>query len=98
MPSRKHLTSNILTASNVSEREKFASRLKLTREQRHQGSAASFAKSIGLEAETYRMYERGKREPDIATIIKISRALDISLDFLILGDLPSYNSNATTRR
>ncbi len=51
-------------------------------------SAKAFAEDIKKEAETYRMWERGDREPDIPDLIKIARKLNRSLDFLILGHLP----------
>lgn len=70
----------------------FANRLTMTREQRGYDSAAKFAKAIGVEDETYRTWERGIREPAIPNICKIARKLDISLDYLILGDLPSYKT------
>ena len=47
-----------------------------------------FAAAIGVEAETYRRYERGETEPNVATMQKIRKATGVSLDFLIAGIRP----------
>lgn len=65
----------------------FPRRLQLARERRFE-SAAAFAREMGIENETCRCYERGDSEPDIATLAEIAMRLDVSLDHLILGDVP----------
>lgn len=49
-----------------------------------------FAAELGMtgerDAERYAKYERGEREPDIKTWIKLHKKLNVSLDFLISGD------------
>lgn len=47
--------------------------------------AGEFAEIIGLEAETYRRYERGETEPKISTLRKIKEITGGSLDWLIAG-------------
>ena len=69
------------------ERAEFAARLQMARQEQYD-SAKAFAEEIKEEAETYRMWERGDREPDITRLAKIARKLNRSLDFLILGHLP----------
>ena len=68
----------------------FALRLKNARETKHP-TARAFAVRLGFEDETYRSWERGDREPNIQAICKIARELNVSLDYLILGDLPSIS-------
>ncbi len=72
-------------------RADFALRLRMAREADYP-TAKSFAGAIGVEDETYRMWERGDREPDITNMVKIASKLRISLDFLIMGDLPKLPS------
>ena len=72
----------------------FAHRLEDARASKYK-TAAAFARTIGVEDETYRTWERGEREPHIAAICKIARALDVSLDYLILGDLPAITHRRT---
>lgn len=66
----------------------FALRLRTARAQKFP-SAKAFADALGVEHETYRTWERGDREPNISAICKIARTLDISLDYLVLGDFPA---------
>lgn len=53
---------------------------------------ASFAKSLGIEKNTYNAYERGKRPLTIETAKKIRRKYGISVDWLLFGDIgqPNY--------
>lgn len=45
-----------------------------------------FAVIIGIAEETYRRYERGETEPSLATLTKLRRLTNVSLDYLITGD------------
>lgn len=66
----------------------FGKRLELARLRKY-SSASAFARALGIEvAETYRCYERGDSEPNLATLAAIALDLDVSLDHLILGDVP----------
>lgn len=47
--------------------------------------AGEFAQIIGVEAETYRRYERGETQPKLSTLITIKRVTGQSLDWLITG-------------
>lgn len=44
-----------------------------------------FAEIVGIEAETYRRYERGETEPKLSTLVKIKRITGVPLDWLITG-------------
>lgn len=55
--------------------------LKLEREKRNI-SMKQFAIQIGIRPDTYRKYERGEREPDIDTLIKIANQYSVSMDYL----------------
>lgn len=52
----------------------------------------AFAKSLGIEKNTYNAYERGKRPLTIETAKKIRRKYGISVDWLLFGDIgqPNY--------
>lgn len=41
------------------------------------------AKLIGVSPSAIGMYEQGRREPDTATLLKLARNFDVSLDYLI---------------
>ena len=52
---------------------------------------AKFAKSLGIEKNTYNAYERGKRPLTIETAKKIRRRYGISVDWLLFGDIGQPN-------
>ena len=58
------------------------------------------AKRAGLSRQTYGNYESGKREPDIETLLRLSKVLGVTVDWLIQGDADleesrrKYQSNA----
>lgn len=51
----------------------------------------TFAKSLGIEKNTYNAYERGKRPLTIETAKKIRRRYGISVDWLLFGDIGQPN-------
>lgn len=63
----------------------FGRRLRGARKDAGYNSYAEFAAAVDLEAETYRLYETGQREPAFHVLAAISKKLDVSLDYLILG-------------
>lgn len=69
----------------------FSENLKRIREARNK-KQKEIAKLIGLSEPTYSNYENGKREPNILTIKKIAKALNVSGDEL-LGIRPKGKSN-----
>lgn len=52
-------------------------------------SMAEFAALLGVEAETYRRYERGETEPNIRTLTTLRKLTGVRLDALIAGELDS---------
>lgn len=46
-------------------------------------SQKDFAIQIGLIPDTYRKYEKGTREPDFDTLIKIAEYYNCSTDYLL---------------
>lgn len=52
---------------------------------------ATFAKTLGIEKNTYNAYERGKRPLTIETAKKIRRRHGISIDWLLFGDIGQPN-------
>ncbi len=70
----------------------FARRLEACRIAAGYANAAEFARKLGISDYTYRHYERGTAAPDLETLVEISRLLDKTLDFLVLGiGKPSRN-------
>lgn len=51
----------------------------------------TFAKSLGIEKNTYNAYERGKRPLTIETAKKIRKRYGISVDWLLFGDVGQPN-------
>ena len=48
-----------------------------------------FAAVLGLEAETYRRYERGETEPPLATLVRVHEVTGVNLNYLVAGDIPT---------
>jgi transcriptional regulator with XRE-family HTH domain len=76
----------------------FGRRLKLARLRKKYRSAAEFARELGLEEETYRYYERGQSEPSLFMLGQIALKLQVSLDYLILDDLPPPGASGHAKR
>ena len=73
--------------SRPNARLRFAARLRAVRETNFP-TQKEFADRCGFQPETYRMWERGDREPNITNLRKIATTLNISLDYLIVGRTP----------
>ena len=48
-------------------------------------SQAELAKSINVSVSAIGMYEQGRREPSVDTLIALSREFGVSLDYLLSG-------------
>ncbi len=78
-------------ASNI--KVAFAARLRALRlslpppEDQKELSQADFAKLLGLEAETYRRYERGETEPPLAVLARLRAVTGASLNSLVAGEI-----------
>ena len=48
-------------------------------------SQAALAQELGISASAMGMYEQGRREPSIQTVVALSRTLEVSTDFLLTG-------------
>ena len=44
------------------------------------------ASEIGCTTDCYSKYERNKREPDIETLIRLSKCFDVSIDYIVRND------------
>lgn len=62
-------------------------------------SQKEFAQKIGVPSNTYNQWERGKRQPDIQTIIDLAKLFNVSVDYLIgREDLKLLSENPATVR
>lgn len=53
---------------------------------RRQGwSQAELAKRLKVSPSTVGMYEQGRREPSLAAAVELSRAFEVSVDYLLTG-------------
>ena len=68
-------------------REAFATRLKKVRERAGFKQQNTFADELGIEAETYRRWERGETEPGLFSLQTIASATGVSLDHLVAGKI-----------
>lgn len=48
-------------------------------------SQRQIAKQLGMEHNNYGVYETGKHEPSLRTLVRISNALSVSVDTLLRG-------------
>jgi transcriptional regulator with XRE-family HTH domain len=44
------------------------------------------ASAIGVSANNYARYERGERQPDCNTLIKLSKFYGVSVDYILCND------------
>lgn len=73
----------------MSKEIKLSLRLKILR---GINSQQDIAEAIGATLGAYKMWETGKREPSLSTLVSLSEKFNISLDYLIgTSDLPSIN-------
>lgn len=61
----------------------FPNQLRAWRERRGFRDAASLARHLGVPASTITRLERGERRPTLSIFCRISRALDVPLDYLV---------------
>ena len=77
----------------TAQRDAFAARLRALRQtygvqiEQPLLSQAGFAEMLGVEAETYRRYERGETEPPLRTLAKIRETTGVSLNSLVAGEI-----------
>ena len=91
------------TAKPHSSLPSFALKLKSARILAGFVSAKEIASALDLEVETYRRYERAETDPNLATLLKIRKLTNQSLDVLIsgqdvipiLGTAPSIKTRRT---
>lgn len=57
-------------------------------------SQSQFAEYLNVSPSAIGMYEQGRRVPDLATLVSMSRIFGVSLDYLITGEEPVQFSPA----
>lgn len=55
-----------------------------------------FSRDIGVAASTAGMWEQGRREPDAETLKSIAQYFNVSTDYLLGNDPPSYYHDPET--
>ena len=61
----------------------FAERLKSARVDAGYAHAKDFADALGVEAPTYRYWERGQAHPDLTTLTRICLLLGVDANYLL---------------
>lgn len=56
-------------------------------------SQVELAEKIGVSQQTISKYEQGLREPDIATLLKLSNIFNVSIDFLLENSKRKFSNN-----
>ena len=56
-------------------------------------SQAELAQKLGISASAMGMYEQGRREPAIQTLVALSRELEVTTDYLLKGIEPVLNES-----
>ena len=69
----------------------FAERLRITRKE-CKLTQKEVAKALGITEGAYCSYEKGKREPNLEKLVKLSKLCDVSVDFLL--NINKYNKDA----
>jgi transcriptional regulator with XRE-family HTH domain len=60
-------------------------------------SQGQLAQKAGIDLQKISKYERGISSPPIATLVKIAKALDVSLDYLVTGKNSSTEKMKNTQ-
>lgn len=60
-------------------------------------TAKELADKVNVAESTMSLYENGKREPDIATLLNIAKHLNVSVDYLLGANSTPLNSNNRLR-
>ena len=68
--------------------QSFAECLVVVRKAAGAGSLGKFARALGITKRDYAALEAAERHPSIDELIAISRVANVTLDFLVGGDLP----------
>ena len=58
---------------------------------------AKVARRAGLSTQRYGHYVAGRREPDLATLVRICRALDLTPNEVLLGPMKSVGRSAADK-
>ena len=56
-------------------------------------SQAELASRLGISASAMGMYEQGRREPSVQTVVALARELEVSTDFLLTGKSAPQDSD-----
>lgn len=56
-------------------------------------SQSELAEKIGVSQQTISKYEKGIREPDISTLLSLSKIFNVSIDFLLENNVNKLSNN-----
>ena len=57
-------------------------------------SQYTLAQELGISPSAVGMYEQGRREPDVQTIVKLSQVFGVSTDYLLTGSAAACDADA----
>lgn len=75
----------------MTDESSFASRLKTIRTKRGY-TQSTVADKLGITRPAYTAYESGNREPDFSLLSKLANIYNVSTDYLLGVDIPSWAS------
>lgn len=92
-----HIEKKVYKMKRWEDRMNFNERLKEIRLKREL-TQEELAQKINISSSSISLYERGDREPNLTTLINISKTLNVSTDYLLgLTDIESSSSHQISK-
>lgn len=91
---------NVVSYDNIyttEERKKLIAEMLKTHRQLNKYTQKEVAEHIGVNAETYATYERGRNEPSAEMLVRLSYLYNVPVDFLIQRDNLYKDENSTLK-
>ncbi len=91
---------NVVSYDNIyttAERKKLIAEMLKTHRQLNKYTQKEVAEHIGVNAETYATYERGRNEPSAEMLVRLSYLYNVPVDFLIQRDNLYKDENSTLK-
>lgn len=91
---------NVVSYDNIyttAERKNLIAEMLKTHRQLNKYTQKEVAEHIGVNAETYATYERGRNEPSAEMLVRLSYLYNVPVDFLIQRDNLYKDENSTLK-